>query len=197
MTTRIDVWSDFVCPFCYMASLSLRQLELSHNVAVYWRSYELRPHGSPPMPPDYRARIEASQPQLEQSFREQFGVEIRRGSFDVDSRPALIGEKFAEARGLGAAYHAAVNDAYWLHGAAIADPAVLREIAVSVGIDGAAFSAALDDPAYDAQVAADVQQAHEFGLRGVPALVFDAKFLVAGARPYPYLVEVVEQLSRQ
>ena len=61
---RLDVWSDFVCPWCFLASTSLEKLKQSHDVEVVWHSYELRPKGSPPMPEAYRARIEAAQPQL-------------------------------------------------------------------------------------------------------------------------------------
>src|SRR5689334_25418767 len=107
MSIRVDVWSDFVCPWCFLASTSLAKLKDSHDVEVVWHSYELRPQGSPPMPEAYRARIEAAQPQLVAMARQNYGVEIRSGQFGVDSRAALIGDKYAEVQGKGDAYHAA------------------------------------------------------------------------------------------
>lgn len=194
MTIHVDVWSDFVCPFCYAVSLSLKKLDTSHDIALRWRSYELRPAGSPPIPPEYLARIKAGQPQLAQMMMEQHGVVLKQGKFGTNSRPALIGDKYAEAQGLGDAYHTAVNDAYWLEGRAIDDLAVLGEIAESVGLERTAFLAALDDPDYEAQVDADVEQARMYGLSGVPALIFEQKYLVSGARPYEFLAEVVDKL---
>lgn len=192
---NIDVWSDFVCPWCFLASTSLERLKKSHEVEVVWRSYELRPKGSPPMPEAYRARIEASQPQLKAMAREKYGVELHSGPFGIDSRPALIGDKYAEAQGKGAAYHNAVFRAYWVEAKNIEDRAVLRQIAQSVGLDGDAFLAALDEAVYEKAVIADLQQAQEYGLSGVPALVFAEKYLVSGAQPYEALVNVVEQVQ--
>lgn len=195
MTIHLDVWSDFVCPFCYAVSLSLKKLDTSHDIALRWRSYELRPAGSPPIPPEYLARIQAGQPQLARMMMEQHDVVLKQGKFGTNSRPALIGDKYAEAKGVGALYHAAVNDVYWLEGRAIDDLAVLSEIAESAGLERAAFLAALGDPAYEAQVDRDVEQARVYGFSGVPALIFEEKYLVSGARPYEFLAEVVDKLA--
>jgi predicted DsbA family dithiol-disulfide isomerase len=192
---KIDVWSDFVCPWCFLASTSLERLKKSHDVEVVWRSYELRPKGSPPMPEAYRARIEASQPQLKAMAREKYGVELHSGPFGIDSRTALIGDKYAESQGKGDAYHAAVFRAYWVEAKNIEDRAVLRKIAENAGLDGDAFLKALDEPVYEKQVIDDIQQAQEFGLSGVPALIFAEKYLVSGAQPYDALVNVVSQVQ--
>ncbi|MEP7290347.1 MAG: DsbA family protein [Chloroflexota bacterium] len=196
MPLPIDVWSDFVCPYCYAVTFSLKKLEESHDVEIRWHSYELRPQGSLPIPPAYLARIEAERPRLAQSMKEMYGIDLQQGAFGINSRPALIGEKYAQAHKLGTDYHDAINHAYWLEGRSIDDRAVLREIAIGLGMEAAAFLAALDDPHYQAQVDADIQQAVEYGLSGVPALIFEQKYLVSGARPYEFLAEVVEQLQQ-
>ncbi len=190
----VDVWSDFVCPWCFLASTSIDKLKASHGVEVTWHSFELRPAGSPPMPDSYRQRIEQTRPQMEQMARERYGIEINSGPFGISSRDALIGAKFADAQGMGEAYHDATFRAYWQDARDISDRTVLREIAESVGLDGEAFAAALDEPAYDEEVQMDVDQAGLLGLTGVPALIFAKKYLVSGAQPYEVLVNVVEQV---
>ena len=65
------------------------------------------------MPAEYRARIEAHRPQLHKTARETYGVEMNPGPFGLQSRPALIGAKVAEAHGRGAEFHARVMRAYW------------------------------------------------------------------------------------
>lgn len=197
MTVQIDVWSDFVCPYCYAVGFSLKELHETHEVAVRWRSYELRPQGSPPIPPADLARIEASRPQFAQMMWQQYGVEIQQGPFGIDSRPALIGEKYARTQNLGDAYHEAVTQAYWLEGRSIEDRTVLREIAVTMGLDGDAFLAALTDSAYEAEVNADIQQASDYGFSGVPALVFNNRYLVSGARPYEVLAQVADKIEQE
>lgn len=197
MPIRIDVWSDFVCPFCYAASLSLKELAQNYEIDVRWHSFELRPQGSPPVPPEYQKRIAETQPQLADMLRQQFGVEVQFGPMGVNSRPALIADKYAEAQGadVGAAFHAAVNDAYWLEGRDLEDVQVLKDIATQVGLDGETLVAALADPRYVAEVDADIEQAQAYGFSGVPALVFENQYLVSGFRPPEVLAQVVEKLQ--
>ncbi len=197
MTVQISVWSDFVCPYCYAVAFSLKALRQSHPVAIRWRAYELRPQGSPPIPPAYLRQIEAARPRFAAMMQAEYGVAIQQGPFGISSRAALTGEQYAASVGLGDAYHEAVTRAYWLEGRAIDQRETLRAIAVALGMDGAAFQSALADPAYAAQVNADIRQAAEYGLRGVPALVFAEKFLVSGARPYAVLAQVVETIEAQ
>ncbi len=166
-------------------------------MAITWHAFELRPKGAPPMPPEYRARIEAGRPRLEAMARQQYGLELSRGPIGIDSRPALIGEKYAQAHGLGAAYHDAVAAAYWQRAMSIDDREVLAEIATSVGLDRNAFLAALGDPAYEREVDEDIAFAHINGMTGVPALVFAEKYLVMGAQPYPVLEQVLRQCEEE
>jgi predicted DsbA family dithiol-disulfide isomerase len=147
------------------------------------------------MPESYRARIEAMRPQLIQTAREHYGLEIQAGPFGINSRPALIGAKFAELQGKGKSYHDEVFRAYWQQGQRIDDLGVLTSIAESVGMEADAFQNALQNPDYDAQVSADIMEAMNSGIQGVPAMVFGSKFLVSGAQPYAALVNITEQVQ--
>ena len=129
--------------------------------------------------------------------REQYGLEINAGPFGIDSRPALIADKFAESQGKGEAYHKAVMEAYWQQARSIDDKHVLKEIAENVGLNTEKFEAVLADPTYRAQVSADIDMAHEYRLNGVPALVFADKYLVMGAQPYDTLKQVVEKVQEE
>lgn len=167
-------------------------------MAVRWRSFELRPKGAPPISPEYRERILAARPRFEAMAREQYGVEINVGPFGVDSRPALIGAKYAEEMGVGEAYHDAVFRAYWQEGQSIEDVAVLTGIAERVGLARELFLAALaGEGVWETAVTADIEQAYQYGLSGVPALVFANKYLVSGAQPYEVLVQVADQVAAE
>lgn len=149
------------------------------------------------MPPELRARIEAARPRLYAMAREQYGLELNSGPFGIDSRPALLGAKYAAAQGKADAYSDAVFRAYWQQARDIGDPATLAEIAVAIGLDRDAFLAALADPELEASVEADIAQAQSYGLTGVPAIVLDSRYLVMGAQPYPLLRQAVEQALEQ
>jgi predicted DsbA family dithiol-disulfide isomerase len=176
----------------------LEKLKQNHDVAVAWRSFELRPKGSPPLPPEYRDYIEnVGRPRFVEIARAQYGLTINSGPFGIDSRPALLGAKYAEAQGAGDAYHQAVFHSYWLHGQSIADRAMLRTIAQACGLDGDEFWDALDAEEVNLAVSTDIAQAQMLGINSVPALVFEKQYLVSGAQPYEVLVQVVEKLNRE
>ncbi len=134
---------------------------------------------------------------LEKRAREQYGVEVHAGPFGIDSRPALIADKYAESHGKGEAFHRTVMEAYWQHARSIDDRNLLKEIAGSVGLNTDNFDVVLADPTYEAQVNTDIHQAHEYGLDGVPALVFDNRYLVVGAQSYDVLRQVVEKIQEE
>lgn len=148
------------------------------------------------MPTAYRAHIEGARPQFEAMAQQNYGIRINSGPFGIDSRPALIGAKYAEAQGKGDAYHAAVFRAYWEHARDISDLTVLQMTAKAVGLDGDSFITALTDPSYEQAVNLDIMQANQYGLSGVPALVIANKYLVSGAQPYEVLAEVIEKINQ-
>ncbi len=149
------------------------------------------------MSPQRLEQIKASRPQFQRRAREQYGVEINSGPMNIDSRPALDAEKYAESQGKGKAFHEAVMHAYWQQARDISDINVLQEIAESVGMDTENFASKIANPEFDVQVSDDIALANEYRLDGVPALVFADKYLVMGAQPYNVLQQVVERVQTE
>jgi len=162
-----------------------------------WHSFELRPAGGPPISEAYRKRIEASRPIFAASMKEELGVAIKSGPFGINSRPSLIGAKYAEDQGAGEAYHWSVLRAYWEEERNISDLEVLRQIAIEVGLDPEAYLAGLSDASYETQVDADISLARMYGLTGVPSMIFAEKYLIVGAQPLPVLEEAVVEIRRR
>jgi predicted DsbA family dithiol-disulfide isomerase len=179
-----------------MAESGLDSLRKTHDIAVEWGAYELRPPEAPPIPPEveaaYRERIAAGWPRVQQIARERFGVEMQRMEGGRHpTRLAHIGAKFANQHGKGDDYHLAVFRAHWQELRDISSPDTLAEIAVSVGLDEAGFRAALTDEFNLSAVLEDERAAAEAGLTGVPAFIFGNRYLVVGAQP----VEVLRQVA--
>jgi predicted DsbA family dithiol-disulfide isomerase len=176
----------------------LEELTQTHDVRVRWHAFELRPAGGPPVSAEYRHYIETeARPRFVTMMRDQYGITINNGPFGINSRPALIGAKFAEKHGQATAYHDAVFRAYWQEARNIEDADVLTDVAVGVGLDEEGFRAALADPAGEAQIDADIATAQRSGLSAVPALVLNMKYLLSGAQPLPVLQRAVEQVSAE
>ena len=182
-----------------MAESSLDSLRQTREVQVEWRAYELRPEGSPSLPPDveaaHRKRIAEGWPRVQEIARNRFGLDLRR-SEEPSSRPtrlAHVGAKYAQAQGHGEAYHKAVFRAHWQELRDISSADTLAEIARDAGLDEAAFRAALADPEYIAAVETDEYWAWQQGLQGVPAFIFCNRYLVSGAQPPELLQEVYDR----
>lgn len=196
MPVQIDVWSDFVCPWCFLASVTLERLQQSHNIEINRHAFELRPQGSPPMPQDYRDYIEqVGHPQFVAAARARYGLEINAGPFGIDSRKALIGAQYARLQGASDAYHDAVYRAYWQQAQSIDDPEVLVKIAASVDLDAGEFREALASSELDMAVSLDIAQARRYEITSVPSMIFDKQYLVSGAQPYEVLSEIVDKIQ--
>jgi predicted DsbA family dithiol-disulfide isomerase len=182
-----------------MAESSLDSLKQTREVEVDWRAYELRPAGSPELPPEveaaHRRRIAEGWPRVQEIARNRFGLDMRRAEDPSprNTRLAHVGAKFALAQGRAEAYHKAVFAAHWRDLRDISSADTLAEIAREVGLDEAAFRAALTDPEFVAAVEGDEYWAWQQGLQGVPAFIFAERYLVSGAQPVELLQEVYDR----
>lgn len=193
---RVDVWSDFVCPFCFIGALRLTQLAEQRPLDIHWHAFQLRPAGAPPMDAAKRKMILEHTPKLAAQMREEFGVDIDRGPLDINTRAAHRLFAAAQAGGNGAKIHDALFRAYWLRGQDISDAGVLAAIAAEHGLDGAAAIAGTD-PESEQSVAGDIAQAAHFGFQGVPAIVFGQKYYVSGAQPLAVFAQAAEQAASE
>ena len=175
----------------------MEKLTTNYDVAIQWHAYELRPAEAGPLPDAYRAKVEAGRPRLYAIAKEQYDLDLNPGPWGINSRPAHIGAQYAARQGCGKAYSDAVLRAYWHEAQDISNPEVLAGIAEAVGLARAPFLAALADDGYRSAMMADVEQAHLYGLQGVPALIFANKYLVSGAQPYPVLEQVVQKIQAE
>ena len=195
----VIVFSDYVCPWCFMAKSGLDTLRETYELLVDWKAFELRPKGSPPISPAYRAQILEGWPRMSQIARERFNVEIKHPGLKNpgDSFLAHVGARFAMRAGRGEAYHKAIFQTHWQTEEDIANPEVLVKIAKDIGLDEGAFGMALEDPNLHAEVEADGKWARENGLDGVPAFIFGNRYLVSGAQPVEMLRQVADRCIKE
>jgi predicted DsbA family dithiol-disulfide isomerase len=182
-----------------MIKSSLDELAKIEDIEVTWKSFELRPLYAPPMPPDqeqaYKERIAAAWPRTSQMARDHFGVEMKHHRWGIKSRLALEGAKYAEAQGVGEAYHQAMFKAHFIEDRDFGDLQILADLAVEVGLNRAEFIQAIESGAYAQQVDTDVAQAHAYGINGVPAALIQQKYLVSGAQPLEALQNIAQQVK--
>lgn len=193
---RVDVWSDFVCPFCFIGALRLEQLAEQRPLDIHWHAFQLRPAGAPPMDAAKRKMILEHTPRLAAQMREEFGLDIDRGPLDISTRAAHRLFAAAHRAGKGGEIHDALFRAYWLRGHDISETGALAPIAAEYGFDGAAAISGADTDSERA-VASDIAQAARFGFLGVPAIVFGQKYYVSGAQPLALFAQAAEQAAAE
>ncbi|GAB4510597.1 MAG: DsbA family protein [Anaerolineae bacterium] len=191
MTLRIDLWSDFISPWCFLINAPIQQLQASHDVDVHWRVLSVQEIESP----GAVTQAETAYPIFAALIKDQYGVELHAGPLDIDSHLALVGAKVAEAENSGERYREAVFRAYWQESRDISHPVILQNIAESVGLDRQTFAEALHNPLYTTQVTHDRLIARQYKLETLPALIFAGKFRLVGMHTYEALVSVVESLT--
>ena len=101
-----------------------------------------------------------------------------------------LGE-LARQEGRHAAYHEAAMAALWEEGRDVSEPAVVRAVAVAVGLDPAAVDEAIATRGFRAVVEASTREAHRLGINAVPAFVIDERELVLGAQPHAVFEEIL------
>jgi len=195
MCVRIDAWTDFSCPYCFLATLTLNKLRKETDLEVHWMSFELQPPSAPPMPPEDRMMAAEERKRIRELARAQFGVELIPGPIGIRARPAHLAFKYAEAHGAGDAFHFAAMRAYWMEGRSIDDKEVLKDIARSVGLKPAGLTSAWNEPQFAEAVEFDRQQAELRGIHAVPTLIFSNEYVVSGAQPYETIRKIAERFE--
>ena len=202
-TKSITVYSDYVCPFCYLGreSLSRYQAERDEPLEIEWRPFDLRsqkrnPDGSIDHSVD-DGKDDAYFEQARQNVRRlqaEYDVEMAQElAIEVDSLPAQQASWYVtrEYPDQWAAFDAAIDDALWQAGRDIGDGTVLAELATAVGLPADEIRAAVDDEALRVELREQFHAAQNQRITGVPTFVFDGQ-TARGAVPPAQLERLIE-----
>jgi len=168
---RITVFSDYVCPFCYLEEPDLARVreQYGESVEVDWRAYELRPDPIPTLDPDgeYLHRVWNASVYPMASF---LGLRLRLPPVQPRSRKALEAAEFAREQGAHDEMHHALFRAFFEEGRDIGKAEVLLDVGASVGLDRASLLDALKNGRYTEKVVADEVLARRLGVDSVPTM---------------------------
>ncbi len=205
---RVDVWSDVVCPWCFIGLANFEQaradFEHGDEVELVLHSFQLDPdaparddtplverlatkYGTTP------EQIDAQQDRItalgaERGIEFRFDRSIRGNTFDAHRLLHL-----ARERGVQVALKHRLGRAYFTDGEAIGEADTLRKAAADVGLDPAEVDDVLATDRYAAEVHQDIEAAREIGVSGVPFFVIDGRLGLSGAQPPEALQQVLER----
>lgn len=209
---HIEVWSDYVCPFCYIGKRKLEEALATFphkdDVKVEYKSYLLDPNSPPYTGQDYYETLAKKFGSVEQ---------VKQMTANVAEQAKLVGldydfdtmkptntmtahrlTKFAEAEGKDLAMTEALLQAHFLDGKDIGDKETLVAIAEEIGLDADAAGKAIDnEKAYKTEVEADLQEAQAFQITGVPFFIFNRKYALSGAQPTETFTQALEKIYEE
>jgi len=211
---RIDVWSDVVCPWCYIGKRRLEEaLANSGDTAtIVWHSFQLDPSSTNDDPRDLATRIgekygrgpewglqaNAHVTELAAELGLDYHLDQAKSANTVDAHRLLqLARELVDAGQVPADTQNRLEErlfkAYFTDGLPVGDHATLTELATEVGLPSDRVREVLASTTYAEEVAADQAQALAYGANGVPFFVIDEKYGVSGAQP----VEVFQEALRR
>jgi predicted DsbA family dithiol-disulfide isomerase len=205
---RVDIWSDVVCPWCYVGQARFEKALDAHprrnEVEVVYRAFELDP-GYPAgqrgetnlqmlgrkygLSPDQAREADGKVGALARA--EGLGWESERPIGNTCDLHRVI--RLGLAQGVQHEVVGALNEAYFARGRQVFDPAVLTEVTASGGLDPAAVTEVLEGEGYTAEVQEDELRARALGISGVPYFVFDMRLGVSGAQSAEMFTRALDQ----
>ena len=207
---RLDIFSDPVCPWCYVGKANLDCAlagHPDHPFSVQWHPFQLNPD----MPPEGvakrayleekfsgKARVDAVHERLREVAR-AVGVDMdpdkpQRMPNTLDAHRLI---HWAGIEGLQPAIVNALMRAYWTEGRDIGDPATLADIADENGMDRDATSRLLASDADADDILARDADARGKGVNSVPTFLVAQQYVVSGAQPVEVWAKVIAELTGQ
>lgn len=212
MELKIEVWSDYVCPFCYIGKkqleLALKETGYDEAIEVEYKSYLL----DPTTPVDAAGSVYDD---LQKKYRISL-EEVKNMTANVAARAKEVGldynfdnmksantvkahrlAKWAETEGKGKEFTERVLKAYFLEGAAIGQTDVLLSLVEQVGLSRDEANEIVESDQFASEVQADIKIAQQLGVRGVPFFVIDNKYGISGAQPKEIFENTIEKAAQE
>jgi predicted DsbA family dithiol-disulfide isomerase len=208
MAFMIEIWSDVVCPWCYIGKrrieTALERFEHRDDVTVTWRSFELDPQAERDPEGSAAERLAAKygmsteeaaarQAQVAALAAEEgleYHLELARGGNSLDAHRLI---QLGKERGVQDAVKERLMRGYFTEGARIGDPETLVRLVSEAGLDAEEARDVLASDRYAGAVREDEELARRMGINGVPFFVLGRRYGVSGAQPADVLVQALDQ----
>ncbi|MBS1790958.1 MAG: DsbA family protein [Acidobacteria bacterium] len=194
MPVIVQVFSDYVCPYCYLGEVVVRKAAVTTGAEIVWRAYLLRESVPPKFEPGGE-RMNASWNNFIYPMAERLGLTIRQPSHASLTRLAHEAAAWARTRHNFESFHQGLFNSFFREDRDIGDIAVLKEIAWQSGLNPAELEKALAERKMADDLDEDLLIARTYGVTMVPSFVIGGH-LLAGVQDEAVLVRAIE-LARE
>ncbi|MFA9556951.1 DsbA family oxidoreductase [Evansella sp. AB-rgal1] len=206
---KIEVWSDYACPFCYIGKRRLEkafdQFPNKENIEVEFKAFELDPNASKEtslfihelISQKYGISLEEAT-KMNNNIVQQAAMDGLEFNFD-SLKPSNTFDahrlaKFAESKGKAAEITESLLQAYFTEGKNLSDHTTLVELAVQIGIDKEEAIQFLQLETFGTDVRRDEEEARDIGVQGVPFFVFNQKYAISGAQSVEVFLDTLNKV---
>ena len=209
---KIEIWSDVMCPFCYIGKRHLEEaladFPQKDEVEIVWKSFQLNPdmpESSEENVYEYLAKAKGISLEQSKQMHERVEEMAANAGLDYNFDIAKVANSFkahrvlqlAKRKNLGNELKEALLEAYFIKGRNTSDYNTLVELATSVGITEAEVELALNEEQFANYVNEDIDEARQIRVQGVPFFVFDRKYAVSGAQPVEHFKATLEKVQAE
>lgn len=207
-TMTIEIWSDVVCPFCYIGKrkleTALNQFEHKDKVKIVWKSYLLDPDTEENINKDAYTYLAERKGQTREwsvqahQYVTQMAKEVGL-NYDFDKVKMTSSKKahrliqLAKKYDKGNAIEEALFNAYFIEGKLISDIPTLIALGEGVGLDKKIIEQTLNSEDFTTEMNNDIKAAETIGVSGVPFFVFDRKYAISGAQDTKLFWETLQK----
>jgi predicted DsbA family dithiol-disulfide isomerase len=205
---NIQIWSDVLCPFCYIGKrrleFAIQQFPLKNSLTIEWKSFQLNPYLK-----TNTLRTVFEQLAEEKGWTLEYATQMHQYVTDLAATvgitfnfyQAVVANSFdahcllqlAKSEGVGGEVKEALFNAYFCEGINIADREELYTLGVESGMKAATIQSAFEDPLYSSRIQEDIAEAAKLGIRAVPHFVFDQTYSISGAQDIRVFESVLAQ----
>ncbi|MFB5087438.1 DsbA family oxidoreductase [Psychrobacillus sp. PGGUH221] len=209
---KIEVWSDFVCPFCYIGKRrleeALEQAGYASQAEVEFKSFELDPN-SPKISDQsmyevlaekYGSTVEAAKGMTSQVVEQaktvglDYNFDKMKPANTLDAHRLV---KWATEQGKAAEANELLLHSYFIEGKEIGKHEVLLDLIDSLGLPRDEAEEVLNSNKYLTEVRLDIAKAGQIGVRGVPFFVLNDKYAISGAQPLETFVGALNKVAEE
>jgi predicted DsbA family dithiol-disulfide isomerase len=206
---KVEIWSDFACPFCYIGKKRFERAlaEFAHKdeVEVVYKAYQLNPNAPKVMVGTAYENFAKSHHMSEEGARKRFNMFTENAkteglvyNYDIIQMTNTIDAhrlaKWSAQFGAENMLTDRFMKAYFSEGKNLADHQTLLEMVKELKLDVAKAKAVLESDDFKLESKQEMEEGSAIGVQGVPFFVIDRKFGISGAQELGYFKQALDQI---
>jgi len=200
---KVTVFSDYICPFCYVGHHRLKRLNDDYDLKINWCFLEIHPEnsalGEPTASLDYPSEQWNSLMTNLKTVAIEEDIPIAEHTFTTNSKDAILLSEYCKTLGRDIFYqlHESLFTAFFVDGKNIGDRNILKEIAYSCGIKDKTIKSAWQDADTQKRILYNFEYARKFAIQNVPSFIFGERILTGVVKESTMRAAAEDLLNRK